>query len=40
MNMEKKDLGEMFVACFRQPHEGETVKTMNCGEIIGIMQND
>ena len=38
--MEKKDLGEMFVACFRQPHEGEVVKTMNCDQMIGIMQKD
>jgi hypothetical protein len=38
--MEKKDLGEMFVACFRQPHEGEVVKTMNCGEMISLMQKD
>jgi predicted P-loop ATPase len=38
--MEKKDLGEMFVACFRQPREGEAVKTMNCGEIITLMQKD
>ena len=38
--MEKKDLGEMFVACFRQPHEGEVVKMMNCGEIISLMQKD
>ena len=38
--MEKKDLGEMFVACFRQPQEGEVVKTMNCGEIIRLMQKD
>ena len=38
--MEKKDLGEMFVACFRQPNEGEMVKTMNCGEIISLMQKD
>ena len=38
--MEKKDLGEMFVACFRQPHEGETAKTMNCGEMISLMQKD
>ena len=38
--MEKKDLGEMFVACFRQPFEGEVVKTMNCEQMIGIMQND
>ena len=38
--MEKKDLGEMFVACFRQPQEGDVVKTMNCDEMIGIMQKD
>ena len=25
---------------FRQPHEGEVVKTMNCGEIISLMQKD
>ena len=38
--MEKKDLGEIFVACFRQPHEGEVVKMMNCGEMISLMQTD
>ena len=38
--MEKKDLGEMFMACFRQPHEGEEVKTMNCDQIMGIIQKD
>ena len=38
--MEKKDLGEIFVACFRQPHEGEVVKMMNCGEMISLMQKD
>ncbi len=38
--MEKKDLGEMFMACFRRPREGEVVRTMNCDEIISIMQND
>ena len=38
--MEKKDLGEMFTACFRQPNEGETVKTMNCYQMIVIMQKD
>ena len=38
--MEKKDLAEMFTACFRQPAEGEVIKTMNCDEIIGIMQRD
>ncbi|WP_036916233.1 hypothetical protein, partial [Prevotella sp. P6B4] len=30
--MDKKDLAEMFVACFRQPIDGENVKTMNCDE--------
>ena len=38
--MEKKDLGEMFVACFRQPEEGEVVKTMSCGQMIDIMQKE
>jgi len=38
--MEQKDLGEMFVACFRQPNEGEVVKTMNCDQIISIIQHD
>ena len=38
--MEKKDLGEMFMACFRLPVEGETVKSMNCGQIIDIIQKD
>ena len=38
--MEKKDLGEMFTACFRQLNEGETVKTMNCDQMIVIMQKD
>ena len=38
--MEKKDLGEMFIACFRQPNEGEMVKTMNCGQMIDIMQKE
>ena len=38
--MEKKDLGEMFIACFRQPNEGEVVKTLTCGQMIDIMQKD
>jgi predicted P-loop ATPase len=37
--LDKKDLAEMFVACFRQPIDGENVKTMNCDEIISIMQH-
>jgi hypothetical protein len=38
--MEKKDLGEMFAACFRQPNEGEVPKTMNCDKMISIIQRD
>ena len=38
--MEKKDLAEMFAACFRQPNEGEVVKTLNCDQMIVIMQKD
>jgi hypothetical protein len=36
--MEQKDLGEMFVACFRQPEEGEVAKTMNCDQMIELMR--
>ena len=36
--MEQKDLGEMFVACFRQPEDGETAKTMNCDQMIEVMR--
>ena len=38
--MEKKDLAEIFTACFRLPNEGEVIKTMNCNQIISIMQKD
>ena len=38
--MEQKDIGEMFVACFRKPNEGELAKTMNCDQIIGIIQKE
>ena len=38
--MDQKDLGEIFVACFRQPKEGEVVKKLNCDQIISIIQQD
>jgi predicted P-loop ATPase len=38
--MDQKDLGEIFVACFRQPKEGEVVKKLNCGQMISIIQQD
>ena len=38
--MEKKDIAEMVDICFRKPKEGENAKTMNCGELIGIIQKE
>jgi hypothetical protein len=38
--MEQKDIGEMFSACFRQPNEGEKAKTLNCDQIVSIIQKD
>ena len=38
--MEKKDIVEMIDSCFRKPMEGENVKSLNCGELIGILQRD
>jgi GTPase SAR1 family protein len=38
--MDQKDLGEMFAACFRQPHEGEMAKKMNCAQMINIIQHE
>ena len=38
--MEKKDIAEMIDSCFRKPMEGENVKSLNCGELIGILQRD
>ena len=28
----------MFVACFRQPEEGEVAKVMNCDQMIEMMR--
>jgi predicted P-loop ATPase len=38
--MEQKDLGEIFMACFRKPNEGEVVKPMSCNQMMSIMQRD
>ena len=38
--MEKKDIGEIILACFRKPEEGEVVKTISCTEMISIIQKD
>ena len=38
--LEKKDISEMVEICFRKPNEGENVKTLNCGELISIIQKE
>jgi predicted P-loop ATPase len=38
--MEQKDITEMIKACFRQPREGEVVKTMNSTQMLKIIQQD
>ena len=38
--LEKKDISEMVDICFRKPNEGENVKTLNCGELISIIQKE
>ena len=38
--MEKKDISEMVDICFRKPKDNENVKTMNCTELIAIIQNE
>ena len=38
--MATKDIDEMVGICFRKPNEGEHVKSMNCGQLIGIIQRD
>ena len=36
--MEQKDLGEMFMACFRKPEEGEESESLNCDQMMTFMQ--
>ena len=38
--MEQKDIAEMVAICLRKPKEGENVKTLNCGQIIGIIKKE
>ena len=38
--MEQKDIAEIITACFRQPKEGEVVKTMNSTEMLKIIQRE
>ena len=36
--MEKKDIAEMIVACFRKPQDHELVKTMNSIQVLKVIQ--
>ena len=36
--MEKKDIAEMIVACFRKPQDNELVKTMNSIQMLKVIQ--
>ena len=36
--MEKKDIAEMVDICFRKPTGNENVKTLNCSQLIAIIQ--
>ena len=43
MNLEyqdEKDMAEIVEACFRKPKEGETVKAMNCGDILRLIRKE
>ena len=37
---EKKDLAEIVVACFHKPKENEASKTMNCNQLLQIIQTE
>ena len=37
---EKKDLAEIVVTCFRKPKENEASKTMNCNQLLQIIQTE
>ena len=36
--MEQKDLGKMFMSCFRKPEEGEESESLNCDQMMTFMQ--
>ena len=38
--MQQKDIAEIIVACFRKPKEGETGKSMNCAQMLKIIQKE
>lgn len=37
---EKKDLAEIVVTCFHKPKENEASKTMNCNQLLQIIQTE
>ena len=38
--MQQKDIAEIIVACFRKPKQGETGKSMNCAQMLKIIQKE
>ena len=36
--MEKKDIAEIVMGCFRKPKEDENVKGMSCSEMLGYIR--
>ena len=37
---EQKDLAEMVAVCFRKPEEGERAETMNCNQLLEVIQKE
>ena len=37
--MEQKDMAEIVAACFRKPEDNESVKPMNCAQMLKLIQN-
>ena len=38
--MQQKDIAEIIVACFRKPKEGETGRSMNCAQMLKMIQKE
>ena len=38
--MEQKDMAQLVTACFRKPNDNETVKPLNCTQMLTLMQRE
>jgi predicted P-loop ATPase len=38
--MEQKDMAQLVTACFRKPNDNETVKPLNCTQMLTLMQQE